>query len=331
LPEADQNLLFQPGAGATTKQGLLDRLASLTAGNSSGLIDASTRGRNNARTTVKTPVESILAADPTLAIPRQSVDTRNVTVDGRTAYGVQNVQNTVANIRRANAYPTLQGQDNIGYRAIAEKLQPPLRDTTSGQVRVLVEHRVGGLVDAVNSALAGNPRDLGQIANAANRLDSQRNRLPEPILRQTPSERGQELQQVLPTESNIINSPRSEELQQIGRPNILPPPQDLDLQNLAAHYDAGIQWANGQGTFSNEFAAFRNDLNGTLDVLRQNRLNQTTVDDIGNRLPGIMAANDVLPNGPYVGEDIQQRIFDAYSVHYGRYLWGLLRYFTQHD
>ncbi|MCD7848950.1 MAG: hypothetical protein LUH63_03940 [Parabacteroides sp.] len=70
---------------------------------------------------------------------------------------------------------------------MAEKLQPPLLDTVSHELRVLVEHRSSGsrtLVDAVNQALMGNADLLKEYADAAKRMD----RLRRPVTRKEASD-----------------------------------------------------------------------------------------------------------------------------------------------
>ena len=158
LPESQQAALFPAGRGARNKQQLLRLMAGVMHGDS-GMLDASAGARTRQVATVKSPLESILAADPSLRIPEMQ-SLRRVRVDpgNRYVYPLRNLQDGVDEIRRTTQFPAMQGENTPvrGYHAIAEKLQPPLVDSTSGELRLLVEHRVdspGSLVRAVREIL----------------------------------------------------------------------------------------------------------------------------------------------------------------------------------
>lgn len=63
-------------------------------------------------------------------------------------------------------FPRIQGENGVGYRAIAEKMQPLLLDQVSGIPRILFEHRNGRLVNAINEAFS-QPNPLEQVGTAA--------------------------------------------------------------------------------------------------------------------------------------------------------------------
>lgn len=195
LKNTDQQKLF-PGIADTTipdgdRQQTLARIARQILMTQN--IDATTRGRNTKSTMAKSPIESLLAADSRLRAPDVSVSTSvKVSDKEEDTYRLKEMDDVIDWIHRSRRFPIMQGQGEgkdeiVGYRAVAEKLQPPLLDTVSHELRVLVEHRSSGsrtLVDAVNQALMGNADLLKEYADAAKRMD----RLRRPVTRKEASD-----------------------------------------------------------------------------------------------------------------------------------------------
>lgn len=185
LKNTDQRKLF-PGIAGTTipdgdRQQTLARIAQQILMTQN--IDATTRGRNTKSTMAKSPIESLLAADSRLRAPDVSVSTSvKVSDKEEDTYRLKEMDDVIDWIHRSRRFPIMQGQGEgedeiVGYRAVAEKLQPPLLDTVSHELRVLVEHRSSGsrtLVDAVNQALKGDASLLNEYADAARHMDSLR-------------------------------------------------------------------------------------------------------------------------------------------------------------
>ncbi|WP_242561194.1 MULTISPECIES: hypothetical protein [Pandoraea] len=337
LNHDQQNLLFRQGRGATDRQQLLDQLAALTNGSGSPL-DATTVGRNRAGSTVKSPIESILAADPTLRAPRGASAEGSVTVGDSEAHPYAPLAEAVQQIRNDGQFPSVQGAGDRGYRAVAEKLQPPLRDTVSGQLRVLVEHRTGTLVSAVNEALRGRSEPLRPIMEAARDMD--RNRVQRPRAPSTESSA------TSPTTSSVttpvtgavgtggtratVSASRSEPAGGGGaRPVIAPPPlATMTVPQMVQHYGPGILWARGQGTFSHEFLQFRDHRAAALLRLTQNGLAPAEAAVISADLNTQFVQAGVPAQGDHPDAQLQEHIFDGVDVAWGRQLWALLRYFN---
>lgn len=195
LKNTDQQKLF-PGIADTTipdgdRQQTLARIARQILMTQN--IDATTRGRNTKSTMAKSPIESLLAADSRLRAPDVSVSTSvKVSDKEEDTYRLKEMDDVIDWIHRSRRFPIMQGQGEgkdeiVGYRAVAEKLQPPLLDTVSHELRVLVEHRSSGahtLVDAVNQALKGDASLLNEYADAARHMD----RLRRPVTRKEASD-----------------------------------------------------------------------------------------------------------------------------------------------
>lgn len=184
LPRKHQQALYAKGAGSTTKVELY-RLILAALG--SGTINASTRGRNDAAVTVKSSIESMLAAEQALQVDgaddvsqAMTTATRPTTASvGRNPgdqYAIPpDLDQSVAGIQASGTYPAIQGEGSSGYLAVAEKLQPPLFDPRNRELRVLVEHRTDELRAAVNEVLAGRPsRVWDDFVRAASAMDRER-------------------------------------------------------------------------------------------------------------------------------------------------------------
>lgn len=341
LSNDHQKRLYPQGEGARNKQQLLERIAAATSGNR----DVSTGGRNFAGTMAKTPVESILAADPTLVTPMEGQSSGRMSVNSSASYDTAPLDTVINDIREQGRFPVMQGENHRGYRAIAEKLQPPLEDTISGELRILVEHRGsrGTLQGAVNQALRGNTQALSDFMRTAAEMDRQRR--PRPVSQSTSPVSTEAMppltdSQPIPlTGSPVASSSVTEATSSssgIGTsehhaeggliPHIPPPATAMSLQQLTAYYTAGIFWADTQGTYSPEFLEFRDHLNTSLTTLQQGGLNATTVNHIRTTLPGLILstphASDEHPEA-----QLQENIFDQlYAYPLGRMLWSLLRY-----
>ena len=63
------------------------------------------------------------------------------------------------------------GSAGEGYFSVEEKLKPPMLDNTKRDIRVLVEHRQGPLVDAIRKAAAGDYADIDKYKQAFAKLD----------------------------------------------------------------------------------------------------------------------------------------------------------------
>jgi len=171
-----QKALYPAGMGAKNRAALYARMVTALASQNPQSIDASTSGRNTKEVMVKVPVESMLAAESVLrlsgaaaAFDEANKATRpsKVKVDGTHSYAVQNLSNSVDAIVKRGCYPTVQGDEGVGYLAVAEKLRPPMRDTRNGSLRVLVEHRAADLVKAVNAMLNGTSTSQWRAFNVA--------------------------------------------------------------------------------------------------------------------------------------------------------------------
>ena len=313
LSEAQQRLLFPQGSGARNKQQLVDALSRQTP---EGRTNASTGGRNSAVTTVKTPIESVLAADPELNIPATATRPGSITVDEQTYLPFESIAESVERIRRVG-FPSIQGEEGWGYRAVAEKLQPPLRDAVSQELRVLVEHRSGGLVAAVNQALAGNLDRLSAIALAARAMDDAR------------EHRRREAPQYAPGEDpdTVDTSRPGPHAQAHPVASTTAPSQPLDLAGLADHYLAALSNDRSDVTFSEEFLFFRDALDDALAILRENGLSQEASDEIRGSLRRAIDQEGRAAQGGHPDAAVQERIFDAVDMHHGRTLWALLRLF----
>lgn len=314
-----QRLLFPNGQGVSSKQGLLDAIATRATGN----IDATTTGRNREEIMVKTPVESIIAADPSLQIPLASQNSGSVNISAEDQFNLIRVEDTVNRIRETGTYPSMQGEQEQGYRAVAEKLQPPLEDSVSGELRVLVEHRTGEFRRAVNDALANNSNgSLSRYQRAAREMDRQRS-----VRRsfRNPSDRQD-------TDLSIIASQTNSRQEIIGEevvPNIPNPEIPMILTDLVVYYGNGIEWGNGFGTYSNEFLEFRDNLDNSINILIQGGLDPVEASVFSDRIQHQMSLNVL--NGvqsPHPPAELQENIFDAVNE-IGTQLWGLLRYLNR--
>lgn len=118
-------------------------------------IDASTDGRNRAEVTAKTSLEAIAAADRTWELPAYPVITEEGTVyiNADNRFPSRPFTEAISRIQQTG-FPRIQGENGVGYRAIAEKMQPLLLDQVSGIPRILFEHRSGVLVNAINAAFS---------------------------------------------------------------------------------------------------------------------------------------------------------------------------------
>lgn len=190
LSAEQQRLLYPAGAGAGSKQALIEKIA----GSLSTPVDATTKGRNDAKSTVKTPLESLFAADPSLQ-PRPALRSPgeiHLSAKQGDHHAFGDFEETVGAIRASGAYPRMQGTPiagqtvhrqggdgaalgKIGFRAIAEKLQPPLLDSRSKELRVLVEHRTDAFVAAMKAKLSGtSATEFDKIKRAAAAMDEAR-------------------------------------------------------------------------------------------------------------------------------------------------------------
>lgn len=174
LTGEQQQLLYAHGTGATSKNALYGKI--LEAISTEKQIQASTTQRNSAKHTVKTPLESMLAAETQENLrgadeARETVLGRPLPTtvsndNGKSSAPIRDPRLTIEQIRESGKYPTIQvpssdstGSDGAGYLALAEKLQPPLLDPGNKQLRVLVEHRTDDLCTAVNDVLNGKQSD----------------------------------------------------------------------------------------------------------------------------------------------------------------------------
>lgn len=353
LPDAQQEVLFPTGRGARNKNQLLEQIATrIRESRSGGYMDASAGARTRQVATVKSPIESIMAADPSLELPNIG-DASSVRVDGssRYHYPLVNVQDGVDEIRRTGRFPQIQGEGSSprGYHAIAEKFQPPLIDSVSGELRLLVEHRtttVGTLVDAlrriINPSRGTSPvrSSLRPFEVAARTMDSTRlgslsHRTNDvSYADRLRASRLAGLVSLLPessgAESETIETSSSDSQTRVvvveSPPYTAPPDQPLSLAALAAHYAVGIGWANERGSFSAEFALLRDNLGASLTTLRMGGLDNTVCERIHAVLPVLIANNAAARIGHPTAE-VQEYIFDQLDILHGRTLWALLRYF----
>lgn len=114
----------------------------------------------------KTPLEAILVADTTLKtdyMDGKKGFPSSVYFDDSCIYPIGDLVSVKSDMTE---FPKIQGEnkvgsgiigekknEQIGYRVVAEKLQPLLLDKKSGIPRILFEHRGGRFVDAINAAL----------------------------------------------------------------------------------------------------------------------------------------------------------------------------------
>lgn len=332
LDRGSQELLFPRGGGVESKQALLNTLLDLTRGDRHR-VDASTGGRNSAGATVKTPVESLLAADPALRAPSDAAQSGSVTVDGTTNHPYLPFDEAVDRIRSAGKFPALQGQDGLGYRAIAEKLQPPLKDTVSGELRVLVEHRSGGLVSAVNAALKGDGTSLRRIADAARLQDIQRRapedasaREPTAITRSTARSSARRRSSPTAATSSATDSRTGEGVALDRRPPLVRPARSTTVRGLVRIHSSGVEWAIRRGTFSAEFLQFRDRRASALQALKRLGLSRQEADVIDSELNRAFARAGPAAAGDHPTPEVQEQIFDAVAGGIGQHLWALLRY-----
>lgn len=335
LENAEQRKLFFRAAGTTireeSRQQTLERIAQQILG--AQTINATVGGRNDQSTMAKSPIESLLAADSRLAVPTAPDSNRvSVASTGPYTYNLEAMDAVRDQIRRDGRFPIMQGQGR-GYRAVAEKLQPPLLDTVSEELRVLVEHRsseTGALVHAVNCALAGDNSSLDTYTAAARRMDHLRT----PVS----TRRGEaaspsivlETQEVLTTTSPapVIANPVPV-YRAIAGP--------LSFVDLVQQHWQGIVWAMNQGTFSAEYMFFQDHLPQALLILQAGGLNATTVNYINHRLPDFIKKHN--PALGYVNAVIQELIFDKLGANssgliprsQSQLLWALLRFFNLHN
>ena len=174
LTGQQQELLYRHGRGATSKSGLYGKV--LDAITTQNQIKASTKQRNDAKHTVKSPLESMLAAEThhqlegadevMSTVAGRELPTTVSNDNGRSSAPIRDPRLTVEKIVKDAKYPTIQvpssspqAADGVGYLALAEKLQPPLLDPGNKQLRVLVEHRTDELCQAVNDVLNGKKSD----------------------------------------------------------------------------------------------------------------------------------------------------------------------------
>lgn len=359
LSPRQQQLLFPRGAGVTSKQELINRLGEIVLANDS--INATTSsGRNAQGATVKTPIEALLAADPSLqAPPTDRSQEVYVAIPPQFHYRLgRPMSDVVDEIRATRHFPTIQGDRGLGYRAIAEKLQPPLIDRRYGELRVLVEHRqsdIAPLLSAVREALAGRSEELRSIRAAAHAMDE--------ISRDSTS-RGQSrltrpgaiefLESLRPASGARLSPSESVEIAPTGttttssappvlseestgsdrsgsrRPVVPGPParialpaRTLNLAGLIQHYGPGIEWAIRQGTFSPEFLMFRDHPDQALARLTQAGLIAETIEYIRAQLPQLIQDHHAQEGHPEAAT--QEAIFET-LMPLGTYLWALLRY-----
>lgn len=163
LDSNEQAALYPAGKGSEDKPALY---ANIVKSLGSGEIDASTTGRNNAKATVKTPVEAMLASEIAHGkmTREQMTEFLNARVLPRSVAlgtsGTRNISDPVAmtnTILASGAYPKNQTEppDREAHLARAEKLQPPLFDPVNKELRVLVEHRTDEIVTGANAVLNG--------------------------------------------------------------------------------------------------------------------------------------------------------------------------------
>ncbi len=163
-------------------------------------IDATTGGRNKAGSRknfskteqgdytqhgicFKSPLEALFAADRSLKIKEEygnniakKVKYGDIKGDNY-EFSLLPIKSVVKNLLRNRKFPKMQGEGGIGYRVVGEKLQPLLLDSMSGMPRMLVEHREGALVKAMNEALAGTKTNFKNITAAAKAMDDARKEL----------------------------------------------------------------------------------------------------------------------------------------------------------
>ena len=164
-----KKMLYAHASEAQTVKKFYDALAVRLKG---GTVVARTNVRNAEKQTVKSPLESMIAAEFATGIRKTPASKAlgelggAVDVGGGKSHRIPPLQATVDAIVHSGRFPVQQGRDLEGrkvergdkvggYLAIADKLQTPLYDETNNSLRVLVEHRTDELVDALNDILAG--------------------------------------------------------------------------------------------------------------------------------------------------------------------------------
>jgi hypothetical protein len=336
-----QALLLPSARGAGTKQAVVDAMAARASGEN---VNATTTGRNDEAAMAKSPIESIVGADPSIRLPAAarragSVRISDLRGSGQSAehHAFADAERLVADIRRGAAFPTHQGEGGHGFRAVAEKFQAPLEDTHSGELRILIEHRRGALRDAVNAALGGSSGALEAFAAAARAMDDARRSRSAaapatPAAAQTgaPAESAAAAVTGSGTTSTLtpatgataaVTAPAEEAA---GAPFIANPIAPMTLQQLIAHYQVGIVWAAGHGgTFSPEFLLFRDHTAAAMQVVVTGGLNAGQAAAYAVAIPLRIAARNAI--GPHPEADVQQLVFDDIDG-YASQLWALHRY-----
>ena len=202
LREEQQKVLVPYLAGCRSVKEIFDRMAMFVKDGQkndkeqdTGVIDATTTGRNKAGMFMKgkgnskgicfkTPLEAIFAASSTLSPPDLvNKIIGNVTVGEGYSYTIQDFVELKKKIIDSKKFPRKQGENEVGsgkvmdkglgYRVVAEKLQPLFLDQTSGIPRILIEYRGGALRDQINSALNG-VGGLEEIIKAVKDMDDYR-------------------------------------------------------------------------------------------------------------------------------------------------------------
>jgi hypothetical protein len=344
---AEQQALLLPSArGAGTKQAVVDAMAARASGDN---LNATTTGRNDEAAMAKSPIESIVGADPSIRLPAAarragSVRISDLRGSGQLAerHAFVDAERLVADIRRGAAFPTHQGEGGHGFRAVAEKLQAPLEDTHSGELRILIEHRRGALRDAVNAALGGSSGALEAFAAAARAMDdARRSRSTSAASSGTPAA-AQTGAPVEPATTAVTGSGSTSTLTPAtgataaatapaeaaaGAPFIANPIAPMTLQQMIAHYQVGIVWAAAHGgTFSPEFLLFRDHTAAAMQVVVAGGLNAGQATAYELAIPLRIAARNAI--GPHPEADVQQQVFDDIDG-YASQLWALHRYLTQ--
>jgi hypothetical protein len=85
-------------------------------------------------------------------------------------------------------------------------------------------------------------------------------------------------------------------------------------------------WAAGGGTFSDEFALFRDHSQASFALLVQHGLAPAVANTL--ELAVAQAVVQFHAQHGYQPDLVQQQVFDAVDAAHGRDLWALLRYFN---
>jgi hypothetical protein len=189
LRSEQQVLLYPRGEGSRSRAALYGKIAQTMSADD---LDVSTKGRNEAQVMIKSPLESMIAAEYAHGIRDAEAAFKEVEATKQPSkvsvgankedqHSVASLVDAISSIFTTGAYPAMQGRSGngplakipTGYRAIAEKLQPPLYDPSNHQLRVLVEHRTGALRAAFNAALTpgGDTRAWEAFKKAARAMD----------------------------------------------------------------------------------------------------------------------------------------------------------------